>query len=195
MDFLSMSLLNTASEWNHRPNKKRASTLKRPLLPTQGETYKEGFDAEVPEAIQKSRDAINNRETRVSSLLDKMTASDEANDESDLTNFEPMENPELQVKSDFPPIQANNLKEPEENMPYAQAYRQPPSYRQEMPIGVISAPNDKLMEKINYMIHMLEQQQHERTENITEEFILYSFLGLFVIYVCDSFTRVGKYSR
>ena len=55
--------------------------------------------------------------------------------------------------------------------------------------------SDKLMEKINYMIHMLEQQQHEKTENITEEFILYSFLGIFVIYVCDSFSRGGKYIR
>ena len=125
-----------------------------------------------------------------------MTASEEANDESDLANFEPMENPELQVKRGFPPIQANNLKEPEETMPYAQAYSQSPSYRPPvMPGGAMPVANDKLMEKINYMIHMLEQQQHERTENITEEFILYSFLGLFVIYVCDSFTRVGKYSR
>ena len=81
-------------------------------------------------------------------------------------------------------------------MPYAQAYSQSPSYRLPvMPGGAMPVANDKLMEKINYMIHMLEQQQHERTENITEEFILYSFLGLFVIYVCDSFTRVGKYSR
>jgi hypothetical protein len=191
-----MSLLNTASEWNHKPNKKRTPALKRPLRPVQGESYKEGFDAEVPDAIQKSRDAINHRETRVASLLDKMTASEEANDESDLANFEPMENPELQVKRDFPPIQANNLKEPEETMPYAQAYSQSPSYRLPvMPGGAMPVANDKLMEKINYMIHMLEQQQHERTENITEEFILYSFLGLFVIYVCDSFTRVGKYSR
>ena len=37
--------------------------------------------------------------------------------------------------------------------------------------------------------------QHEKTENITEEFILYGFLGVFVIYVCDSFTRSGKYIR
>jgi hypothetical protein len=55
--------------------------------------------------------------------------------------------------------------------------------------------NDKLMEKLNYMIHMLEQQQHEKTENITEEFILYSFLGIFVIYIVDSFSRTGKYIR
>ena len=45
------------------------------------------------------------------------------------------------------------------------------------------------------MIHLLEEQQMEKTANITEEFILYTFLGVFVIYVIDSFTRNGKYVR
>lgn len=53
----------------------------------------------------------------------------------------------------------------------------------------------KLMEKINYMIHLLEQQHNEKTNNITEEFILYTFLGVFIIYICDSFARSGKYIR
>lgn len=55
--------------------------------------------------------------------------------------------------------------------------------------------NDKLMERINYMIHLLEAQQHEKTDNITEEFILYTFLGVFVIFVVDSFARTGTYKR
>ena len=48
---------------------------------------------------------------------------------------------------------------------------------------------------INYMIHMLEQEQSEKTSNITEEFILYTFLGVFIIFVIDSFARSGKYTR
>ena len=60
-------------------------------------------------------------------------------------------------------------------------------------IGGLS--DDKLMEKINYMIHMLEAQQSEKTNNITEEFILYTFLGVFIIFIVDSFTRAGKYIR
>ena len=56
-------------------------------------------------------------------------------------------------------------------------------------------PNDKFMEKINYMIYLLEQQQNEKTSNITEEFILYTFLGIFIIFVVDSFARTGKYIR
>jgi hypothetical protein len=55
--------------------------------------------------------------------------------------------------------------------------------------------DSKLMEKINYMIHMLEAQQAEKTSNITEEFILYTFLGIFIIYIVDSFARAGKYTR
>lgn len=59
----------------------------------------------------------------------------------------------------------------------------------------IGSNNDKLMERINYMIHLLEAQQHEKTDNITEEFILYTFLGVFVIFVVDSFAKTGTYKR
>ena len=55
--------------------------------------------------------------------------------------------------------------------------------------------DDKLMQKINYMVHLLEQQQNEKTSNITEEFILYTFLGVFIIFLVDSFARAGKYTR
>jgi len=55
--------------------------------------------------------------------------------------------------------------------------------------------SDELMKKVNYMIHMLEQQGVEKTANITEEFILYTFLGVFIIYIVDSFSRSGRYIR
>jgi hypothetical protein len=57
------------------------------------------------------------------------------------------------------------------------------------------ANEDKLMDKINYMIHLLEEQQNEKTSHVTEEFVLYMFLGVFIIYVVDSFSRTGKYVR
>lgn len=68
-------------------------------------------------------------------------------------------------------------------------------YYSNMAIGNGNGLDDKMMEKINYMIHLLEEQQHEKTNNITEEFLLYTFLGVFVIYVIDSFARTGKYIR
>jgi hypothetical protein len=58
-----------------------------------------------------------------------------------------------------------------------------------------SNENNLLMQKLNYMINLLEQQQDERTSNVTEEVVLYSFLGIFIIFIVDSFARVGKYVR
>ena len=55
--------------------------------------------------------------------------------------------------------------------------------------------NDLLLKKINYMINLLEEHQDEKTNNVTEEVVLYSFLGIFIIFVVDSFARVGKYVR
>jgi len=52
-----------------------------------------------------------------------------------------------------------------------------------------------LLQKMNYMISLLEDQQDERTDNVTEEVILYSFLGIFIIFISDSFVRAGKYVR
>jgi hypothetical protein len=45
------------------------------------------------------------------------------------------------------------------------------------------------------MINLLEEKQDERTNNVTEEVVLYSFLGIFIIFIVDSFSRVGKYVR
>jgi len=55
--------------------------------------------------------------------------------------------------------------------------------------------NQVLIEKLNYMIHLLEEQQDQKTGNATEEVVLYSFLGVFIIFIVDSFTKVGKYVR
>jgi hypothetical protein len=68
-------------------------------------------------------------------------------------------------------------------------------YYAKMGIGSSGALDDKLLEKLNYMIHLLEEQQSEKTNNITEEFILYSMVGVFIIYIVDSFARAGKYTR
>lgn len=54
---------------------------------------------------------------------------------------------------------------------------------------------DVLLKKLNYMITLLEEQQDEKTNNVTEEVILYSFLGIFIIFIADTFVRVGKYVR
>lgn len=54
---------------------------------------------------------------------------------------------------------------------------------------------NQMLEKLNYMIHLLEEQKDEKTGHVMEEVILYSFLGVFIIFIIDSFARVGKYTR
>lgn len=54
---------------------------------------------------------------------------------------------------------------------------------------------DELLRKLNYMIQLLEENHDERTGHVTEEVLLYSFLGIFIIFIVDSFARVGKYIR
>ena len=54
---------------------------------------------------------------------------------------------------------------------------------------------DELLTKLNQIIYLLEEQQDEKTGHVTEELILYSFLGIFIIFIVDSFARVGKYVR
>ena len=61
----------------------------------------------------------------------------------------------------------------------------------------ISEPQnqDLLIQKLNYMITLLEDQQDEKTSHVTEEVVLYSFLGIFIIFIADTFVRAGKYVR
>jgi hypothetical protein len=95
-----------------------------------------------------------------------------------------------------------------ENLPstYASQYYQqyvPLSYSQQMNAAsqggdssnMLTGSKDDLMQKMNHIIQMLEDQQDEKTGSVTEELILYCFLGVFVIFVVDSFVRAGKYVR
>ena len=82
---------------------------------------------------------------------------------------------------------------------YAKQYYQQyaPSFNSNsVPVSNIGGgEQSNMIEKMNYMIHLLEEQQDQKTNHVTEEIILYSFLGVFVIFVVDSFARVGKYVR
>ena len=71
-----------------------------------------------------------------------------------------------------------------------------PTYEGSYNIPVPSVDyNSELLKKLDNILYLLEEQQEEKTNLITEELILYIFLGVFVIYVLDSFVRVGKYVR
>jgi len=49
--------------------------------------------------------------------------------------------------------------------------------------------------KIDRLMEMMEEQSEIRTSKKNEEIVLYCFLGIFTIYVLDSFASIGKYSR
>lgn len=70
-----------------------------------------------------------------------------------------------------------------------------PYYTQTNNNQSLSGEKDVLIEKLNYMIELLEEQKEEKTGHISEELILYSFLGVFIIFIVDSFARAGKYVR
>ena len=155
------------------------------------------------------------KDVKMKNLLNKITNNNTT--DGTLTNFNPPPNPIIN-KKDFnpmdllpagtpsPPIYKNieSYIANENNLGiynnYKKSYEAPknlekPYYSK---MGISSSnldDNDKLLEKINYMIHLLEEQQNEKTNNETEEFILYSFLGIFIIFIVDSFTKVGKYTR
>lgn len=80
---------------------------------------------------------------------------------------------------------------------FSQSYNSTTPYYQGLAAKgpALSHSSPQLMEKLNYMIHLLEEQQKEPTQNILEEFALYGLLGVFMIYIVDSFARVGKYTR
>ena len=56
-------------------------------------------------------------------------------------------------------------------------------------------PKNELVEKLNYIIDILEEQQDYKTNSILEDLILYAFLGIFIIFIVDSFSKSSKYVR
>jgi hypothetical protein len=172
--------------------------------------------------VQKSQE---DRGNKVHNLLNKMTELDLQNDGAHLVNFMPLELPSLtktnntEVNKQLVNMQSYNSEVSNKKKPngiysaddrplgnltnYQNGYSGSSIFSENKPnkpyyanMGISSSQDDtKIMERINYMIHLLEQQQYEKTANITEEFLLYTFLGVFVIYVVDSFTKNGKYIR
>jgi hypothetical protein len=196
----------------------------------------------VEHAITSDMAAMNQRNEKVSQLINKLT-SDNAG--TKLSDFQPLSHPMIQKRTDLvqgrgadqqilPPqnnplqipavlFQSNNnmnhknstkmgfaglnqtpdLGENGGNVSYSN-YKNVYDPSKVQPIvqntirnGVSSSSvvDAKLLDKLNYMVYLLEQQHNERTSNITEEFVLYTFLGVFIIFIVDAFSRSGRYVR
>ena len=193
------------------------------LQPTSGPdeyvSQAEGYQNLQPTSLDDSQAQNQDRAMKVTDLLNKVTSTSMSNDNSKLGNFNPPAAPAINVKKDYvllnqsnsgygmdetkAPIYSNYKKSYEPStIPFpvpVQANQNSGSAPYYARMGLHNGSNglgdSKLLEKINYMIHLLEEQQAEKTNNITEEFILYTFLGVFIIFVVDSFARAGKYTR
>lgn len=55
--------------------------------------------------------------------------------------------------------------------------------------------NQELLNKMNKILEMFEDQKEIKTGQKNEEIVLYGGLGLFIIYILDSFINIGRYTR
>jgi len=175
---------NELGDFNPKRNQSKASESQyKPLNPL------------APPASMKSLlEDTDNKEGMRNRQDDNLIPKPIDNDEMDLQNLQTAFLNDAQVKSYYKklvPGYQNKINQSENNKAYY-----PESQMNTMEIsGSMNMNNDVLLNKINYMINLLEDQQDERTNNVTEEVVLYSFLGVFIIFVVDSFARVGKYTR
>jgi hypothetical protein len=197
-----MSLLSTASIWNNEQTRKRTPTMKRQTM-----KMRSNENMAIPTPFEESQKKTAENSLKIKELINNISLND---DGDKLANFEPIQPPEYNKRKDiydFEPehvlpqtverqpsqFSSNNLNL-DKMSSYNDIYNVQPKVATIIPANV-SQGDGKLSEKINYMIHLLEQQQAEKVDNITEEFILYVLLGVFVIFTVDSFTRSGKYTR
>ena len=219
-----MSLLNTASPWNSSRSdtrtrisaigKDKRKTQKAPLQlrdeDIDGPEFDDNNDADVSESLQNTVTLNESRGNTINDLLNKITSTQVGEGladfkpvstvkgftgQKDLANStEGFESPLLKMAAGMPeygPSGSDNLSN--YNKSYeAGAILGKPYYSQSAKTGDAT---DGVMQKLNYITHILEDIQMEKTSNITEELILYTFLGVFTIFIVDAFARVGKYHR
>lgn len=156
---------------------------------------------------RRKNKTIKKKSHKVREFLNSMESEEEETD--GLADFTPPPQPELTRQPD--PIKENELATdtaigPEaftkldtnqaSNLNYQNYYNTyVPYYSKASNNANIHGSKDELMKKLNYMIHLLEENKDEKTQNVTEELVLYMFLGVFTIFVVDSFARAGKYTR
>jgi hypothetical protein len=219
-----MSLLNTASPWNtDGGTRKRIASIgkrrtQKATTLVDEEPAEEAEDSDISGNFEDTMNINAERESTVTKLLNKITASS-TNAGNGLEDFKPLSE-NLANRSRTEGFESPMLKKaaaPNASMPVPSDFKTDSmsSYNKSYESGGIlgkpyytsmgiaksggssggSSDDGALFQKLNYMTHILEDIQMEKTSNVTEELILYSFLGVFVIFIVDSFTRAGKYYR
>ena len=156
----------------------------------------------------KKNKTLKRKSKKVNTFLKSM--EEDGDDLADFdSSFTPPPQPQITREPDTTPEDKNRTDEavsPEaftqinqdeaSNMNYQNYYNTyVPYYNKATNNANLHGSKDNLMKKLNYMIHLLEETKEEKTNNVTEELVLYIFLGVFVIFTVDSFARAGKYIR
>ena len=146
--------------------------------------------------------ADEQHQSKVHSLLQKMTSINIENVGEGLTNFQPLSYPEIDSSIPPPPplhhapASANFSANPtalEKTSDYRKIYDTPIQFANKMSYNPdTKQPEDRVMDRLGYIVHLLEEQQNEKTGHVLEEYVLYVLLGTFVIFVVDSFSRKGN---
>ena len=79
----------------------------------------------------------------------------------------------------------------EQFVPYAETLANQLAGGNNASASTSSGTNAALIEKLNYIIHMLEEKKDEKTGHVIEELVLYCFLGIFIIFIVDTFTHAA----
>ena len=131
----------------------------------------------------------------VNNYSNKFVPQPVQNDSMDLQDLQDVYMNNDQVKRYFKNLVPNFQQNTQQQDSSQSSSQSSPQYKQTHYNTNTSDTNQVLIDKLNYMINLLEEQQDERTNNVTEEVILYSFLGVFIIFVVDGFARVTRYTR
>jgi hypothetical protein len=208
-------LLSQASSYTESSSSKKNPRMQNTFANIQREQqYKKKT---ISHEFEEHNKAQESREKVVQDIILKETKF-QPEEESGLTDFSPSvftnnNNPDSKLIPRFvlengPYSPSTNRNNNNNNTPnpvsqqqirssYSDSYSPTPYYKGLSASNkqVLPPHNSQLMEKLNYMIRLLEEQQKEPTQNIMEEFVLYGLLGVFMIYLVDSFSKAGKYIR
>lgn len=158
-------------------------------------------------ATEEMETMLNTKNQKMGVILGNAPSPNSDNSDLDLNNYSRNYGDERSNREYYKKLLGNYLQANNQNQNQNQPQNQDQNVQQMNPNrryypqqqtnyqSYESINNDVLMQKLNYMINLLEEQQDERTNNVTEEVILYSFLGIFIIFIADSFAKVGKYVR
>ena len=201
---------------NKNPPNMRKTIKQKPSAPNESKL------SALLKSMDESSDSENENDDSNNNLVNYKGVSENNNNNNSSNMFPPLpelnyKGPSLMQTQSQPPSSPSSQTPPVSHTPdiptssmgavsnssydnipstYAnQYYKQFVPYMNQSSSEMPDQPKSELIEKLNYIIDILEEQQDYKTNSIFEDLILYAFLGIFLIFIVDSFSRSGKYVR